>query len=135
MTGIWISPPLCPTNFGEFEKYLRDGKWMMQTKPNSQPFFWLQPSHSTWVFRERYRGNSTSFLIDPWNFHVIQYPWKFHVSPNSCHLLGLDFFWNSPLLLVCIHIVLGSHLKQVTTILFSLSRAGSHIFKTAKIGR
>ena len=40
-------------------------------------------------------GNSTSFLIDPWNFHMLflQYPWKFHVfNPRHC----LDFFWYSP---------------------------------------
>ena len=39
-------------------------------------------------------GNSTSFLIDPWNFHVLflKYPWKFHVLNPLC----LDFFWNSP---------------------------------------
>ena len=39
--------------------------------------------------------NSTSFLIDPWNFHTffLLYPWKFHVhNPHPC----LDFFWNSP---------------------------------------
>ena len=55
------------------------------------------------------------------------------MSPPPCHLFGLDFFWNSLLLLVCIHIVLGSHLKQVNTALFSLSRAGLSIFKTTNI--
>ena len=38
------------------------------------------------------------------------------------------------MLLVCVHIVLGSHLKQVTKVLFFSSRTGSHIFKTANIG-
>ena len=40
-------------------------------------------------------GNSTSFLIDPWNFYMFfpQYPWKFHVLNPPC----LDFLWNSPL--------------------------------------
>ena len=52
----------------------------------------------------------------------------------SPHLFGLDFFWNNPVLLVSIHIVLGSHLKQVTRVLFSSSRADSHIFKKANIG-
>ena len=45
---------------------------------------------------------STSFLIDPWHFHMffLQDPWKFHVlnpppprpppTPSCC----LDFFWN-----------------------------------------
>ena len=51
-----------------------------------------------------------------------------------CYLFGLDFFWNSPVLLVCIHIKLGSHFKQATTVLFSSSRAGSHEFKIANIG-
>ena len=79
-----------------------------------------------------------------WKFHFFfNWPLEFPRSSipleipcllHPCHLFGLDFFWNSPVLLVCIHIVLGSHLKQVTTILFSLSRAGSHIFKTANIG-
>ena len=29
--------------------------------------------------------NSTSFLIDPWNLHMLflQYPWKFHVLPST----------------------------------------------------
>ena len=39
------------------------------------------------------------------------------------------------MLLVCIHIVLGSHLKKETTILFSSSRAGLSIFRTTNIGR
>ena len=38
------------------------------------------------------------------------------------------------MLLVCIHIVLGSHLKKEMTILFS-SQAGLSIFKTTNIGR
>ena len=33
------------------------------------------------------------------------------------------------------HIVFGSHLKKVTRVLFSSSRAGLSIFKTANIGR
>ena len=80
-----------------------------------------------------------------WKFHFfINWPLEFPCSsipleipclPHRCHLFGLDFFWNSPLLLVCFHIELGSHLKQVTTVLFSSSRAGSSIFKTANIGR
>ena len=38
-------------------------------------------------------GNSTSFLIDPWNFYMffLQFPWKLHVLKPRC----LDFFWNS----------------------------------------
>ena len=38
-------------------------------------------------------ANSTSFLIEPWNFHILlfQYPWKFYVFNPSC----LDFIWNS----------------------------------------
>ena len=79
-----------------------------------------------------------------WKFHFFfNWPLEFPRSSipleipcllHPCHLFGLDFFWNSPVLLVCIHIVLGSHLKQVLTVLFSLSRAGSYIFKTANIG-
>ena len=40
-------------------------------------------------------GNSTSFLINPWKFHMLfpWYPWKFHIL----NLLFLDFFLNSPL--------------------------------------
>ena len=53
---------------------------------------------------------------------------------HPCHLFGLDFFWNSPALLLFIHIKLSSHLKQATTVLFSSSRAGSHVFKIANIG-
>ena len=89
------------------------------------------------------------FLITALSFHMCfswTLLWKFHFFFNwpleflgssiplgfpclfhPCHLFGLEFFWNSPVLLVCIHIVLGSHLKQVTAVLFSLSRAGSHI--------
>ena len=38
--------------------------------------------------------NSTSFSIDPWNFHMIflLYPWKLHALNHP----WLDFFWNSP---------------------------------------
>ena len=45
-------------------------------------FFWITPV------------NSTSFCIDPRNFHIlfIQYSWKFHVF----NLLVCIFFWNSP---------------------------------------
>ena len=97
------------------------------------------------------------FLITAWSFHMSflwTLLWKFHFffnwplefpcssipleipcPPHPCHLFGLDFFWNSPLLLVCFHIELGSHLKQVTTVLFSSSRTGSGIFKTVNIGR
>ena len=41
-------------------------------------------------------SNSTSFLNDPWNFHMLffKYPWKLHVL-NSPTCLG--FFWNSPM--------------------------------------
>ena len=53
----------------------------------------------------------------------------------SRHLFGLDFFWNTPVLLVFIHIVLGSHLKQVTAVLFSSSREDVHTYsKKANIG-
>ena len=47
-------------------------------------------------------GNSTSFLINPWKFHMLflWYHWKFHIlnparlpSPPSVSF----FFWNSPL--------------------------------------
>ena len=40
-------------------------------------------------------GNSTSFLIDPWNFHILffQYPWKFYVLNPPC----FGFFLNSPI--------------------------------------
>ena len=41
-------------------------------------------------------GNSTSFLINPWKFHMLflWYPWKFHIHnpPPPC----LEFFRNSP---------------------------------------
>ena len=38
--------------------------------------------------------NSTSFLINPWKFHMLflWYPWKFHFLNPTC----LFFFWNSP---------------------------------------
>ena len=38
--------------------------------------------------------NSTSFLINPWKFHMLflWYPWKFHFLNPPC----LGFFWNSP---------------------------------------
>ena len=42
--------------------------------------------------------NSTSFLVDPWSFHMffLQNPWEFHVL----YLIPyLDFFWNNPMLL------------------------------------
>ena len=39
------------------------------------------------------------------------------------------------MLLICIHTELGSHLKQVTTVLLSSSKTDSSIFKTANIGR
>ena len=67
---------------------LEMGKWMMKIKPNSQTFFWLPPSHFTRVFCEHSCGYFTSFLIDPWNFHVPQYPWKFHVFPTSVTCLA-----------------------------------------------
>ena len=80
-------------------------------------------------------------LTLPWkfyfffNFHVLQYPWKCYVFPTPVTCLAWFYFWNSPLLLVCIHIELGIHLKQVTTVLLSSFWAGSSIFKTANIGR
>ena len=38
--------------------------------------------------------NSTSFLINPWKFHMLflWYPWRFHILNPTC----LIFFWNSP---------------------------------------
>ena len=75
------------------------------------------------------------FINWPLEFPCSSIPLEIPCSPHPCHLFGLDFFWNSPLLLVCFHIELGSHLKQVTTVLLSSSRAGSSIFKTANIGR
>ena len=41
-------------------------------------------------------GNSTSFLNDPWNFHMffLLYPWKFHGLAD----LHPDFLSNSPFL-------------------------------------
>ena len=38
-------------------------------------------------------GSSTSFFIDPWNFHILffQYPWKLYLP------LCLFFFCNSPI--------------------------------------
>ena len=48
-------------------------------------------ANSTWFFLIT-PGNSASFLIDSYNFHVLQYSWKFH-EPNP--LFG--FFWNSPI--------------------------------------
>ena len=47
---------------------------------------------------------STSFLIDS-GISTCFFP-----CPHPCHLFGLDLFWNSQVLLVCIHIALGSHL-------------------------
>ena len=37
--------------------------------------------NSTWFLFLNTPGNSTSFLIDPWNFQMLflQHPWKFHV--------------------------------------------------------
>ena len=85
-----------------------------------------------------------------WKFHFFfNWPLEFLCSsipletpclPHPCHQFDLDFFWNSPLLLVYFHTVLGSHLKQVitvlvTTVLFSSSMACLGIFKTANIGR
>ena len=86
----------------------------------------MPPSHSTWLFHKHSCENCTSFLIDTWNLYFLQCPWKFYVSstPVTC----LVWIWNSPVLLVCIHIVLGS------TAPFSSSRVGSHIFKSANIG-
>ena len=55
--------------------------------------------NSIWVFLEHpCLGNSTSFLIDPWNFHMLflQYPSKFHVPQPLLLCWHLDFFWNSP---------------------------------------
>ena len=39
-------------------------------------------------------GNSTSSLIDVWNFHMLflQYPWKIHASKPTTPCL--NFFWN-----------------------------------------
>ena len=76
-----------------------------------------------------------------WKFHFF-FNWPLEFLRSSipleipCLLTCLPwiFFWNSPVLLVSIHNVLGSHLKQVTTVQFSSSRAGSHIFKKANIG-
>ena len=38
--------------------------------------------------------NCTSFLINPWKFHMLflWYPWRFHILNPTC----LIFFWNSP---------------------------------------
>ena len=87
----------------------------------------------------------TFFCTLLWKFHfVLNWPLEYPCSsisleipclPHPCHLFGLDFFRNSPLLLVCINIVLGSYLKQVTTVLLFSSRAGLSIFKIANIGR
>ena len=88
------------------------------------------------------------YMIFSWTlllkFHFANWPLEFPFSsvpleisclPHPCHLFGLDFLWNSPLLLVCINVVLGSHLKQGTTVLFSSSRAGLSILKMENIGR
>ena len=42
-------------------------------------------------------GNSTSFSISPWKFHMLLLldPWKFHILNPPC----LDLSWNSPFLL------------------------------------
>ena len=84
-------------------------------------------------------------LTLPWKFHFFfNWPLEFPCSSipleipclfHPCYLFGLVFFWNSSLLLVCIHIELGSHLKQVTTVLLSSFWTGSSILKTAYIGR
>ena len=97
-------------------------------KPNSQTFFWLPPSHSTWVFCEHFCGNSTSFLIDPWNFHALQNPWKFHVSSTPVTCLA----WIFSGIAQCFWYVFT--LYWVVPVLFSSSRAVSHISKTTNIG-
>ena len=60
---------------------------------------------------------SRFFFNWPLDFSCSSIPLEIPCLSHSCHLFGFDFSWNSPLLLVCIHIVLGSHLKEVTTVL------------------
>ena len=61
---------------------------------------------STWMFFLSPPQNSTSFLIDPSNFHMLflQYPWTFHFlhppphpTPTPTPHFNFSFFWNSPI--------------------------------------
>ena len=58
-----------------------------QAKQKPRP---LEISHDFFLITPE---NSTSFLIEPWNFYMLflQYPWKFHVLNLPC----LDFCWKS----------------------------------------
>ena len=60
-------------------------KFQAQQKPRP-----LEISHDFFLITPE---NSTSFLIEPWNFYMLflQYPWKFHVLNLPC----LDFCWKS----------------------------------------
>ena len=53
----------------------------------------MRPMEILHEFFSNTPGNSTSFLIDPWHFHMVflQYPWKFHVLNPS-----LGFFLKQP---------------------------------------
>ena len=65
-------------------------------------------------FCEHSCGYSTSFLIDPWNFYVLQYPWKFHVSSTAVTCLAWIFSGIAHCFRIeCIRIELGSHLKNI----------------------
>ena len=103
--------------------------YLNQTK--SPTFFWLLPSHSTWLFREHSGGNSTSFLINPWNFHILQYTWKIHASATHIRCLA----WIFPGIAHCFQYVFISYWVAILRkwpVLFSLFRAGLSTFKTAK---
>ena len=51
------------------------------------------PGNSTWFFFLVTPGNSTSFLINLWKFHMLflWYPWKFHIfNPLPCLFIFLE---------------------------------------------
>ena len=68
--------------------------WKLQAqKPRPKT---KRPGEITHCFFLVTPGNSTSFLINPWKFHMLfrWYSWKLHILNPPC----LVFFWNSPLI-------------------------------------
>ena len=67
--------------------------WHPLENPRSNPRP-IETPHQFFLNTEIFLEFSTSFLIDPWNFHMLflQYLWKHHALNPSC----LDFLWNSP---------------------------------------
>ena len=91
--------------------------WKFHTKQSSTPGYSTKLCQIPWNFQGQKQipleiphyfflvtlGNSTSFLINPWKFHMLflGYHWEFHIL-NSPPPLGLDFLWNSPILKKCL---------------------------------